>query len=356
MSDDILFERRGGLALVTLNRPAALNALTLEMALALDAELARWETDPGVRAVLVKATGGRAFCAGGDIRKLYDAGRAGERYPQDFYANEYRLNTRIFHYAKPYVAFMDGVVMGGGVGLSVHGRVRVVTERTMFAMPETGIGLFPDVGGSWFLPRVRRRIGFYLALTGARMKAADALFAGVGDLYIPSERLSEAEAALAAADLSGDAEAIVRSLLARFAAEPGEAPLAAVADDIEQLFAGTSLEAVLADLAAASGSFPESTLATMRTKSPTSMKVTFRQLRQGGALGFNDCMRMEYRLACACMAGHDFYEGVRAVVVDKDQKPAWQPARLEEVTEALVARHFETVPPGGDLRFPSDPG
>lgn len=347
-ADDILFEWKRGLAVVTLNRPGALNALTLEMARALDRMLVEWAADEGVRAVLVKAAGDKAFCAGGDVRRLYDAGRAGERYPYDFYRDEYRLNARIHHFPKPYVAFMNGIVMGGGVGLSVHGSWRVASERTTFAMPETGIGLFPDVGGSWFLPRLPGRTGMYLAMTGARLKAADAVYAGLCDLYIPTARLAQVEEALAAGE---EVEATLR----RFAQEPGQATLPDLREDIDRCFAGYDAEGYLRALDA-SGDWGRKTADTLRAKSPSSVKMTIQQLRYGGRLSFNDCMRMEYRLACACVRGHDFYEGVRAVIVEKDQKPRWRPATLGEVRPQDVREWFEARPPDGDLELPGDRG
>ena len=349
--DDILFERRGRIALVTLNRPKALNALTLEMCRALEAEIKAYANDPSVAAVVVQGAGDRAFCAGGDIRRLYDEGRASGGYPFDFYRDEYRLNALIFHFPKPYVALMDGIVMGGGVGVSVHGSHRVVTERVMFAMPETGIGLFPDVGGSYFLPRCPGRLGLYMAMTGARLKAADALHAGLGDVYVPSEKLDALIDALAKADHAGDARATVGKVLSEFGEDPGPAPIAAHQSKIDRLFATDNVKAILAALDADGSDWTAEIAATMRQKSPTSMKVAAEQLRRGASLDFDDCMRMEYRMACGCITGHDFYEGVRAVVIDKDQAPKWRPDTLECVSEDDVRAYFETPGRGGDLSF-----
>ena len=348
-ADDILFERKGGLAVVTLNRPDALNALTLEMARALDRMLIDWAKDDGVKAVLIEGAGERAFCAGGDVRRLYDAGRAGESYPAEFYRDEYRLNARIHHFPKPYVALMDGIVMGGGVGLSVHGSCRVATERTMFAMPETGIGLFPDVGGSWFLPRLPGQLGMYLAMTGARLKAADAVYAGVCDLFVAAARLDELKDALAA---GGEIEATAR----RFAADPGAAALPGRRAAIDRCFAGAAVEGFLRALDAEADEWAKQTAATIRAKSPSSLRMAAQQLRYGARLSFNDCMRMEYRLALACLRGHDFFEGVRAAIVDKDQKPRWRPATLAEVKPQDVRAWFETPPPEGDPVLPGDEG
>jgi enoyl-CoA hydratase len=336
--NDILFERVGRLGKVTLNRPQALNALTHEMCVQLHQQLRAWAKDAGVEAVLIRGAGDRAFCAGGDVRKLYDEGKAGGHYPYDFYRDEYRLNAYIESYPKPYIALIDGIVMGGGVGVSVHGTHRVVTEKTTFAMPETGIGLFPDVGGSFFLSRCPGQTGRWLALTGARIKAADALHVGVGDAFTPSAQLDELEAALAAA---GSIDATI----ARFKADPGPAPVAANRAAIDRCFAGDSVEAIIAACQADGSTFALECAAAMLTKSPTSLKITLRQVTLGKALDFKDCMRMEYRMACGCIAGYDFYEGVRAVVIDKDQKPKWTPPTLEGVSHTQVDGYFADLGP-----------
>jgi len=334
---DILFEVRGGLGVVTLNRPKALNALTLEMCTAFDRQLAAWAGDPAVRAVVVEGRGERAFCAGGDVRAVWRAGKDGEPLTADFFRVEYRLNRRIKTFAKPYIALIDGVTMGGGVGISVHGPFRVASERTLFAMPETSIGLFPDVGGSYFLPRLADSLGMYLALTGARLKAADALYAGVATHYVASARLGALLDALQAALAAAGP---VEEVLASFADDPGPAPLAAHGETIARCFKGDSFEAILNSLAAESGEWAAQTLATLAACSPTSLKVTFEQIRRGAKLDFDAAMIMEYRLSQAFMGGHDFYEGIRATLIDKDNAPRWRPASLDEVTPAMVAAHF----------------
>src|SRR5918995_5024631 len=224
--DDIRLERRGGLVVVTLNRPRALNALTMPMCQTLDAGLTSWQADPSVHAVLIKGAGERAFCAGGDVRWLYGVLTSeGVAAAVRFYALEYPMNARLHHFAKPYIALLDGITMGGGVGVSVHGSHRVVTERTVFAMPETGIGLFPDVGATYVLPRLRGALGIYLGLTGAGLNAADCVWAEIGSCYVPSEGLDALEDALVRADLTADAHATVDRLLARFQTDPGPALL-----------------------------------------------------------------------------------------------------------------------------------
>jgi enoyl-CoA hydratase len=345
---DILFDRRGRLGVATLNRPEALNALTLDMARRMSAQLADWAADPSVDAVLVKGAGGRAFCAGGDIRRMYDVRGSGDPYPFDFFRTEYVMNARVFHFPKPYVALMDGIVMGGGVGLSVHGSHRVASERLMLAMPETGIGLFPDVGASYALPRLPGEAGMFMALTGARLGAADAVALGIAGAYVPSGRLEALEAALAEADL-GAGGAAVQAVLAKHAETPGPAPLAPYRQAIDACFAAGSVEAILDRLVARGDDWARQQLGIVATKSPTSLKVTFEAMRRGARLDFDSCMAMEYRIANGCVHGHDFYEGIRAAVVDKDRRPAWRPATLAEVGAAEVAYYFDNAPFGGDL-------
>lgn len=344
--NDIIFEVERGRARVLLNRPKALNALSFEMAKRFDARLSEWAEDPAVRFVVIEGAGERAFCAGGDIRELYRSmNDPASTLAADFYRVEYRLNHRIHAFPKPYVALIDGVVMGGGVGVSVHGSHRVVGDKLLFAMPETGIGLFPDVGGSYFLPRLPGRLGFYLGLTGARIGAADALYCGIATHYVPSDRF----AALRTALDEGGAEGI-DAAIARFAADPGPAPLAAHRAAIDRCFAAGTVEGVLDALRAEGTEWARETLAGLAKKSPTSLKVTLRQLQRGAGLDFAAAMRMEYRLSQHFCAGHDFREGIRAVVIDKDNAPRWRPDRLDAVSEADVESYFAPLP-GGDLEL-----
>ncbi len=342
MTGDIRFDVSHGVAVVTLDRPAALNALTLGMIRALHPMLDDWAVDPAVRAVVVRGAGDKAFCAGGDIRALYD-GRGGA-VTADFFREEYRLNRRIYHYPKPYIALMDGITMGGGVGLSVHGRHRVLSEATMFAMPETGIGLFPDVGGSYFLPRLPGKNGMYLALTGSRLRAADCLYAGIGDAYVPVDRHD------AVIDVLRD-DADPAAVLREASVDPGAPPLADHRAAIDRCFGAESVEAITAALEAEGGDWAAKTLDVMAGKSPVSQKIAFRQIKSGARLDFDDCMRMEFRLSQHVMAGHDFFEGVRAVVIDKDQTPRWQPDRLDAVTDKMVDAYFA---PLGDAELTFD--
>ncbi|HSF96132.1 MAG TPA: enoyl-CoA hydratase/isomerase family protein [Thermohalobaculum sp.] len=328
---DILFEQRGRLGLITLNRPRALNALTHDMALQLERQLDLWRDDDRIAVVAIQGAGDRAFCAGGDIRALYDGGRpGGERGLNTvrFYADEYRMNTKIKRYPKPYISIMDGIVMGGGVGVSIHGSLRIATERTVFAMPETGIGLFPDVGGTYFLPRLPGQTGMWLGLTGSRLQGADTVAGGVCDLYVESAGL----------------DALVEALTVGTVPEPvGSRPARAQAAEIDRLFSGASVEAVLADLEASGSDWAAKQRDTILTKSPTCTRIAFRQIREGAKLEFEDCMRLEYRLARFCMMQPDFYEGVRAVIIDKDNAPKWSPATLAEADDAHVAPAFEPL-------------
>ena len=347
--DELLVERRGPLVVVTLNRPRALNALSLDMCLRIDRGLREWQAERDVRAVLVQGSGERAFCAGGDIRALYETlTTEGVEQAVRFYAIEYPMNARLHHFTKPWVSVWDGIVMGGGVGVSAHGSHRVVTERTLFAMPETGIGLFPDVGATWLLPRLPGAIGMYLGLTGVRLGPADCLYAGLGSGFIPADRLDALAAALAGADPSGDPFAAVDRVLKAFEASPGGAELPALRERIDACFGQPSLQAVLRALEDEPSGWGRTQLELLRGKSPTSVAVTFRQIQNGAGLDFDAAMRLEYRLVHRFMAGHDFPEGVRAAVIDKDNRPRWRPARLEDVSTADIDGYFAPLP-GGEL-------
>jgi enoyl-CoA hydratase len=350
-TDEILFERRGAAGLVTLNRPKALNAVTHGIVNALRAQLEQWASDEAVTRVVVTAAGARAFSAGGDIRHLYELGKDGKNSDMlQFWRDEYPLNAAIKAYRKPYVSLIDGIVMGGGVGVSVHGSHRVAGDRYSFAMPEVGIGFFPDVGATWFLARMPGETGTYCALTGDRFNAADAVAAGLATHRIPSARFP--------ALLEGLTGTVpVDAVLAAFSEPAGEGPIMARRAAIDRLFAGSSVEAILAalDAEAVSGSadaaWAAKTAATVRAKSPLSLKIALAQVRRGKAWDFAACMRAEFRIVSRIIEGHDFYEGVRAVIVDKDNTPRWKPASLADVTEAEVERHF-AARADGELPLP----
>ena len=345
-SPDILLERRGVAGLVTLNRPKALNAVTHGMVRALAAQLHDWAADPAVTRVVFSAAGERAFSAGGDIRALYDLGRAGAHSDMlRFWREEYTLNALIKRYPKPYVSLINGIVMGGGVGLSVHGSHRVAGNRYLFAMPEVGIGFFPDVGATWFLPRLPGKLGVYCALTGERLNAADGVQASLATHRVASARFAELRDALCGS-VSVDA------LLVAFAEAPGEGPMTTHRRAIDRLFGGERVEDILAALedevrsGGADADFAGAAAATIRAKSPTSLKLALAQIRVGKALAFGACMNTEFRIVSRIIHGHDFYEGVRAVIVDKDNAPRWCPAELEAVSQAEIERHFAPLGDG----------
>ncbi len=357
---EILFELRGGVGFVRLNRPRALNALTLSLIEAFDARLRAWAGDPAVHAVVVCGAGTRAFCAGGDIRGIWEGGRTTDGPAAELFRREYLLIRRIKVFPKPYVALIGGIAMGGGVGLCVHASHRVATERTLIALPETRIGLFPDVGSSYFLPRLAGALGPYLGLTGARLKAADARHAGLADHYVDTAHLPALEDALAAADWSaGAARDIVGATIRDFESQPGEAALVQQRAAIDRCFGRATIEAIIAALEAEAGApdgapdgnWATSTLETLRACSPTSLKVTIEQLRRGAALDFDRALIVEYRLSQAFLARHDFHEGIRAMVIDKDNAPRWDPPELAGVTPELVEAHFA---PLGDRELSFD--
>jgi enoyl-CoA hydratase len=347
---EILFERRGVAGLVTLNRPKALNAVTHAMVSALARQLAAWASDPAVTRVVISAAGERAFSAGGDIRALYELGKSGRHDEAlSFWREEYVLNSAIKHYPKPYVALIDGIVMGGGVGISVHGSHRVAGDKFLFAMPEVGIGFFPDVGATWFLPRLPGELGTYCALTGERFTAADTIAASVATHRVSSARFPELRDALCSA-------VPVDALLAAFNEPIGDAPILAQRASIDQLLTGDRVEDILAvlDRAADAGDADAKVAAriamSIRGKSPTSLKLALAQMRLGKTLTFDACMRTEFRIVSRVIHGHDFYEGVRAVIIDKDNAPRWQPATLAEVMPGDVERHF--APLARELELP----
>ncbi|TDT94491.1 enoyl-CoA hydratase [Azorhizobium sp. AG788] len=348
---EVLFERRGAAGLITLNRPKALNALTHAMVQAIDPQLRAWARDPGVTRVILKAAGERAFCAGGDVRQIYDLGRAGRQAEAlAFWREEYVLNHLIGTYPKPFVSLIDGICMGGGFGLSAHGTYRVGGDRYLFAMPEVNIGLFPDVGGTYVLPRLPKAAGVYLAFTGNRIKTADGLHVGLLTHAVPSAGMSALEEALCA----GGA---VAEVLAAHAVDPGPAPILAHEAFIAEAFASADPFAVLAalDQAAERGGpeadFARETAAALHTKSPTSLAIAAEQMRRGPDLSLGEALKAEFRVVTRVAHGHDFYEGVRALLVDKDNTPRWQPARLADVDPAAIAAHFDPI--AEELEFPA---
>jgi len=334
-SGELIVRRQGALGRLTLNRPEALGALTTGMCRGMIEALLAWRNDAGVGAVVIDHAGERGFCAGGDIRTLAESAAGDGRAALAFFHTEYRLDHLISIYPKPIVTVMDGTVMGGGVGISLPARYRIATERTRFAMPETGIGLFPDVGAGWFLPKLHGRAGLWLALTGARLGPADCELLGIATDVVPSAGLEELKA-----EIAREPGAIER-ILTQFEADPGRAPVAEHRDDIDRLFVGESVEAILAALEADGSDWARAQAAAMAPKSPLSAKVAFRLI--AGALAPASLawdLATEYRLAARLALAADFREGVRAVIVEKDNAPRWRPERLEDVTEAMVDAIF----------------
>ena len=338
---EVLVAVEGAVGRLTLNRPQALNALTTTMCrLMIDALLA-WRDDAAVEAVLIDHAGERGFCAGGDIRMLAESGAKDGVEAREFFHTEYRLNALLEAYPKPVVACMHGIVMGGGVGLSLPCDYRIATERTAFAMPETGIGLFPDVGGGWWLPRMPGETGLWLALTGARIRAADCLLLGIATDHVASAGLESLKAAILADP------AAIDTLLTEHEADAGEPPLAQHQDAIDACFAAPSVEAILQALREDGSDWAIAQHDLLLTKSPQTLKVAFRQLRRGrGLKRFADNMAMEYRIGARVVMRHDFIEGVRAVIVDKDNQPRWSPPVLEEISEGLLDGIFAPLPAG----------
>jgi enoyl-CoA hydratase len=342
---EALIERRGRAGVIVLNRPKALNALTLAMVRLIAVALDEWERDNTVDRIVLLGAGERAFCAGGDIRRLYDLGRAGDHDAQlTFWREEYQLNRRIRTYPKPIVALVDGIVMGGGVGLAMHATHTVAGGRFVFAMPEVGIGFFPDVGAAWILPRLPFRAGVYFALTGLRADAGDALALGLADTFVPSSAFPAL-----AQGLEGDGP--VQAVLARFAAPPPRSKLIGEAEAIESCFSQPDRAAILdaLDKTEMQGrAFAAPARAAMLEKSPTSQAIALRQMALGGTMDFDETLRMDYRIVSRICRGHDFYEGVRAVIVDKDNRPNWAPAPSRTEIDAYFAPLGD-----GELKFPA---
>ncbi len=352
MSEFVQTHVSGHTGVITLNRPAALNSLSLEMVRTMSATLRRWRDDAAIRTVFVHSASEKAYCAGGDIRFFHQKGIAsatgGGALIEDFFTEEYALNYLIHHYPKPYVALMDGVVMGGGMGIAQAGpqaRLRIVTERTKMAMPEVGIGLFPDVGGGHFLSRAPGKLGWYLGVSGAIIGAADALYANLADVFVPSSELPALHALTVKAE--GDCRQTIRNFTAAFAkqADPSTSSLAVSRELIEHHFSGTTVPDIMRSLASDSGEFASKTLAAMKKKSPLMMCVTLEQLRRAASMDISDCLRMERTMVRRCFEHGEVIEGVRALAIDKDHAPQWNPATLGEVNAAMIERFFEPAWP-----------
>lgn len=338
IDEEVFFEVKESLGLITLNRPKALNALTLSMVRKIHPKLKEWENDSSIKYVLIKAQGEKAFCAGGDIRALHDWGKNNEDEAIGFYREEYTLNQYIKRYPKPYISLVNGIVMGGGVGLSVHGSHRIAGENYSFAMPETGIGLFPDVGGSFFLSRLKYEAGTYLALTGSRIKAADAIFLKTATNFVKSENFSSI-----INDLS-KGERDPGDIINNYSSSPDEeSEFEMISDFSLKNFKGNTIEEIIDNLKNNNSDLARKILSIIGTKSPTSLKVALRSLQLGRKNSFEDCMKMEFRMVNKVMNDHDFYEGVRALIIDKDNKPSWSPKSIEDVDDGFVDEFFHSL-------------
>jgi enoyl-CoA hydratase len=340
---DLIVRREGAAGIIRLNRPKAINAMTFEMSVGIDKALDRFEADPAIALVLLEGAGERGLCAGGDIRGLYESSRAGGDLGKRFWRQEYIMNARIAHFPKPYVAFMDGLVMGGGVGLSAHGSHRVVTERTRLAMPEVGLGFFPDVGGTFLLSRSPGEIGTYFGLTGQTMNGPDAIYAKFADAVVPSGKLAALREALVNLRVGARA-AEVKAAIDGFATGEAAGPVAAQLATIDRWFAHDRMEDIVADLERDGSELAQSTLKALNEKSPRGMVVALKLLRLARpSSSLEQCLVREYRAALEVFRSDDFREGVRAAVIDKDRNPRWSPARIEDVTPEMVAPYLAEI-------------
>lgn len=338
---EVLVEAKNGLGHITLNRPKAINALNHDMVRVMAEALTEWVADDSVRAVVVRGAGERGLCAGGDIVSIYHDARDGGTGSQEFWRDEYILNAAIGRYPKPYVAIMDGIVMGGGVGISAHGNVRIVTERSSIAMPETGIGFIPDVGGTYLLSRTPGEIGTHIALTTGRMKAGDAIALGFADHFVPSDALDKFVAALETGS--------VDDALAEYSRPAPESTLLAQRDWIDAAYSADTVEEIVERLRNSDVDEARSTAEQILTKSPVALKVTLRSLRHARTLGsLEEVLNEEFRVSSASLKSHDLVEGIRAQVVDKDRNPQWSPATLTDVTDADIDAYFQ---PLGELEL-----
>lgn len=341
---EIIFETvdgvEGNVGLITLNRPEVLNALSHSMMVALDKQLVEWDEDAGIKAVIIRAAAGRAFCAGGDIRAAYERGMQKDSKLIDYFGDEYRADSRVYHFSKPYIALLDGITMGGGAGISIHGSYRVATERLVFAMPETGIGFFPDIGASYFLSRLPQYIGYYLGLVGARIPFNDCLAIGLIDQVVARDSLDTIVKNIAATSLARNSDATIAELIRHFSVPVEKSALMLHQSEIATCFSKETMEDIMEALEEYPSAWCEQIANELALKSPTSLKVTLNALQRGAKLRFDECMKMEYVLAKHFIASSDFFEGVRAAIIDKDQKPVWRPAKLADVSEADVEKFF----------------
>ena len=346
-SQDVLFQELvgsgGDLGIIILNRSSVLNALNQQMIVAISHQLDTWEQAEHIKAVIIRAAEGRAFCAGGDLRLMYDQIKIHASSVIQFFYDEYHLNRKIFHYSKPYIALLDGITMGGGAGVSLYGSHRIATKRLVFAMPETGIGFFPDVGGSYFLPRLTHYIGYYLGLTGVKITSDDCLQIGIADYKVPVEAQFDLIEQLRQKKFSQDAHASVSEVIRLFQIPPEASLVMEKKILIHDCFSLSSIEEIIEKLKNSQDYFCQEAALAIAKKSPTSLKVALKAMQMGAYYDFDECMQQEYRLVTRFLQGHDFIEGIRAVIIDKDQTPQWQPSLLSEVTAKQVDDYFVSL-------------
>uniref|UniRef100_F1KWG5 3-hydroxyisobutyryl-CoA hydrolase, mitochondrial n=2 Tax=Ascaris TaxID=6251 RepID=F1KWG5_ASCSU len=352
-ANEVLISAVNGKRVITLNRPRALNALNLSMVRTMYPKYKKWSEDGDVCLVMMKGAGDKAFCAGGDVvavTKSFKANDPAQTVHKDFFREEYLLNHQIGTCKMPHVALIDGITMGGGCGLSVHGKFRVATERTMLAMPETALGLFPDVGGSYFLPRLGHYLGQFIALTGYRLNGADVYHAGIATHFVPSSSLADLEQELVNLPKSEVCNERVDEVISKFKANAmPKFSLDPLLSEIESVFSASTVEEIIERLQKSETDFARKQNAVLAKMSPTSMKITLRQLQEGSRMEFAEVFTMEYRLTQNIMKGHDFHEGCRAILVEKDRKPVWKPAKLEDVTAEMLDGYFAPLPASDEL-------
>jgi enoyl-CoA hydratase len=352
MNEEVLFTQEGHLGCITLNRSSALNALTLPMIMALQKQLELWKEDNTIHAVILRAAPGNAFCAGGDVRWLYYSERGKDSEQMQFFWHEYRLNHFIHQFGKPYISLMDGITMGGGVGISMHGSHPVASERFIFAMPETSIGFFPDIGASHLLAHCPGFLGIYLGLTGNRLGPQDAMKAGLVKQIISSEQMQQMVNELITMDLSIDAHTQVDQCLKAYARPHSNEELSLIKPLIDVCFSHPTVEMIRASLRSHDGAWAESVDNTLGQKSPLSLKITLSQLQKAKGLSLAECLKMDFDLVGHFMNASDFYEGVRALLIEKDKNPHWNPSRLDLITESMVVNYFERSSQGLELIVP----
>jgi len=351
--DEIVMQRTGNAGLIILDRAKALNALNLNMIRQMYPTLKQWEADPDIGVIVVKGAGTKAFCAGGDVRAIAEEGRSGGELPKIFFKEEYWLNNLIGNLRTPYVALISGITMGGGVGLSVHGHYRVASEKTLFAMPETAIGLFPDVGGGYFLPRLPGKLGLYLALTGFRLKGRDALHSGIATHYVSHDKIPMLEREVLS--LQHPSREMVHQVLQSYhekSIDPGHKfCLSDKVESIDRLFSHDSIEQIFQALEDEATEWSLQQMQTLSKMCPTSMKITIRQLEEGAKLNLGEVLKMEYRLTQRFMEDNDFYEGIRAMLIDRDNCPRWSYSQPDDVPEYVVDAYFSMLPMERELTF-----